>query len=103
MDQSGWHTTGKLEVPANISIVALPAKCPELNPVERVWPFMRDNWLSNPVFASHDNIMDRCCEAWNKLIGQPRHIQTIGRRKWARSMQAVIIVARAIPVFDVRL
>lgn len=31
MDQSAWHTTGKLEVPANISIVALPAKCPELN------------------------------------------------------------------------
>jgi len=55
---------------------------------------MRDNWLSNPVFASHDNIMDCCCEAWNRLIGQPRHIQTIGRRK---------IVARAIPVFDVRL
>lgn len=25
--------TDKLEIPANISIVALPAKCPELNPV----------------------------------------------------------------------
>jgi len=34
MDQAGWHTTGKLEVPGNISIIALPAKCPELNPVE---------------------------------------------------------------------
>jgi transposase len=30
-------------VPANISIIALPAKCPELNPVENVWQFMRDN------------------------------------------------------------
>ena len=37
VDQAGWHTTGKLEVPANISIVALPAKCPELNPVENIW------------------------------------------------------------------
>ena len=33
MDQAGWHTTGKLEIPGNISIIALPAKCPELNPV----------------------------------------------------------------------
>jgi len=34
-------------VPANITIILLPPKCPELNPVENVWQFMRDNWLSN--------------------------------------------------------
>jgi hypothetical protein len=84
MDQAGWHTTGKLEVPGNITIVALPAKCPELNPVENIWQFMRDNWLSNRVFTSYDNIIDHCCEAWNKLVDQPWHIMTIGRRKWAR-------------------
>lgn len=84
MDQAGWHTTGKLDVPANISIVALPAKCPELNPVENIWQFMRDNWLSNRVFTSYDNIVDHCCEAWNKLVDQHWHIMTIGRRKWAR-------------------
>src|SRR5579859_3180262 len=36
MDQAGWHMTGKLVVPDNISIIALPAKCPELNPVENI-------------------------------------------------------------------
>lgn len=36
MNQAGWHTTGKLDVPSNIRIVALPAKCPELNPVENI-------------------------------------------------------------------
>jgi len=63
MDRAGWHTTGKLEIPSNISIIALPAKCPELNPVENIWQFMRDNWLSNRVFTSYDNIVDHCCEA----------------------------------------
>jgi transposase len=86
MDQAGWHMTGKLDVPHNISIVALPAKCPELNPVENVWQFMRDNWLSNRVFTSHDNIIDHCCEAWNKLTDQPWRIMTIGRRKWAHGL-----------------
>lgn len=84
MDQAGWHMTGKLVVPNNISIIALPARCPELNPVENIWQFMRDNWLSNRVFTSYDNIVDHCCEAWNKLVDQPWHIMTIGRRKWAR-------------------
>ena len=84
MDQAGWHTTGKLDVPANITIIALPATCPELNPVENIWQFMRDNWLSNRVFTSYDNIVDHCCEEWNNLIDQPWHIMTIGHRKWAR-------------------
>ncbi len=63
MDQAGWHTTGKLVVPGNISNVAVPAQCPELNPVENIWQFMHDNWLSNRVFTSYDNIVDHCCEA----------------------------------------
>ena len=63
MDQAGWHMPGKLEVPENISIVPLPPKCPELNPIENVRQFMRDNWLSNRIFTSHDNIIDLGCAA----------------------------------------
>ena len=70
-------------MPANITIMPLPAKCPELNPVENIWQFMRDNWLSNRVFASYDDIVDHCCEAWNKLIDQPWRIMSIGMRAWA--------------------
>jgi transposase len=83
MDQAGWHTTEKLVVPDNISIVPLPAKCPELNPVENVWQFMRDNWLSNHIFQSEDDILDHCCSAWNKLIDQPARITSIGSRFWS--------------------
>ena len=57
MDQAGWHSSDKLDLPANISIVLLPAKSPELNPTENVWQFMRDNWLSNRVFKSADDIV----------------------------------------------
>jgi len=28
----------------------LPPKCPDLNPQENVWQYIRDNWLSNPSF-----------------------------------------------------
>lgn len=46
LDQAGWHMSGALAVPANITLLPLPPKCPALNPVENVWQFMRDNWLS---------------------------------------------------------
>jgi len=83
MDQAGWHLTPRLNVPANISIVAIPSKSPELNPQENVWQFMRDNWLSNRVFGSYDEIVDHCCDAWNKLVDQPWRIMSLGLREWA--------------------
>jgi len=83
LDQAGWHLSSRLVVPANITLLALPPKCPELNPVENVWQFMRDNWLSNRVFTSYRDILDHCCEAWNKLTDQPWRIMSIGLRDWA--------------------
>ena len=83
LDQTGWHMTGKLAVPANITLLPLPAKSPELNPVENIWQFMRDNWLSNRVFTSYKDIIDHCCYAWNKLTDQPWRITSIGLRDWA--------------------
>jgi len=46
MDRAGWHTTGKLNLPKNITIILLPSKSPELNPVENVWQYLRANRLS---------------------------------------------------------
>ena len=85
VDQAGWHMSKKLNVPANITIMPLPPKCPELNPVENVWQFMRDNWLSNRVFTSHKDIVDHCCDAWNKLTDRPWRIMSIGLRDWAKA------------------
>ena len=83
LDQAGWHTSRKLPVPDNLTLVPLPAKSPEMNPSENVWQFMRDNWLSNHLFTSHHDILDHCCSAWNKLVDQPWRIMSIGRRDWA--------------------
>lgn len=84
VDQAGWHLSKRLVIPTNITIVPLPAKCPELNPQENVWQFLRDNWLSNRVFANYANIVDHCCHAWNRLVEQPWKIISIGSRDWAK-------------------
>ena len=74
LDQAGWHLSADLAVPDNITILSLPAKCPELNPVENIWQFMRDNWLSNRVLTSYDNIVDHCCYAWHKIVALDHHV-----------------------------
>ncbi len=84
LDQAGWHLSKRLVVPPNITLVPLPPKCPELNPVENIWQFMRDNWLSNRIFSSYDALLGHCCEAWNKLVDQPWTIMSIALRDWAQ-------------------
>jgi hypothetical protein len=43
LDQAAWHTTDKLRLPDNLSLLPLPSKSPELNPAENVWQFLRQN------------------------------------------------------------
>jgi transposase len=39
-------------VPGNITLLELPPYSPELNPVERIWHYLRSHWLANSVFTS---------------------------------------------------
>ena len=63
---------GAAELLIRIAALVDAARCagrsPELNPVENVWQFIRNNWLSNRVFKSYEDILDYCCYALNQLI-----------------------------------
>jgi hypothetical protein len=62
MDGAGWHKSKKLIIPKNIQIVILPPYCPELNPVERLWKYIKDNVIKNKVFETLKNLEDEVCE-----------------------------------------
>jgi transposase len=64
-------------------LLKLPAYSPELNPVENIWQYLRQNKLSNRVFKSYDAIVDACCDAWNALAAETGRIQSIASRTCA--------------------
>lgn len=85
LDGAGWHQQGGgLRVPDNVTLLALPPYAPELNPVENVWQFLRQNRLSNRVYEGYDTIVDACCDAWNSLMAAPERIASITTRDWAQ-------------------
>ena len=89
LDGAGWHRIGgKLRVPDNISLLRLPSYSPELNPVENVWQYLRQNYLSNRVSDSFTAIVDACCDAWRKLEAVPDIIRSIGSRHWAQTIKS---------------
>jgi transposase len=83
-DDSGWHRQGDcLEIPGNIVLLPLPSYSPELNPIEKVWDYLRQNKLCSTVWDSYEQIIDACKTAWNWLIADPDRITSIGSREWA--------------------
>ena len=83
LDRAGWHTSRRLAVPKNITLVFLPSRAPELNPVENVWQYLRQNWLSNRVLDTYDTILEAARDAWRNLLINPTAITSIGHREWA--------------------
>jgi transposase len=70
-------------VPNNIILLKLPAYSPELNPVENIWQYLRQNQFRNRVFGSYNATVDACCNAWNALVAEPGRIQSIATGPWA--------------------
>ena len=71
LDGAGWHAAGDLAVPENLTPLPLPSYSPELNPVENVWEYLRQNKLGHRVWPDYEAIVATCCEAWNWLVAAP--------------------------------
>ena len=85
MDRAGWHSTGKRIVAKNLTIILLPSKSPELNPVENVWQSLRSNDLSNRIFKDDTAIVDAAGDACNAFIDKTRTITSIRTRDRAHA------------------
>jgi hypothetical protein len=84
LDGAGWHGAATLALPDNLTLLPLPPKSPELNPVENVWEYLRQNQLSLRVWPDYPAIVETCCRAWNALMAMPDRLASITRREWAK-------------------
>jgi hypothetical protein len=69
-------------VPENITLLKRPAYARELNPMENVRAYLRANELAITVFDSHEDILNKCQDAWNFFENNPERIPSIKSRDW---------------------
>lgn len=74
LDRAGWHLAHGLNVPDSIT---LPSYSPELNPVERVWLYLRERFLSHRVLRSYTALLDAACRAWNTLAAEQGRLTSL--------------------------
>lgn len=82
LDRAGWHKSKTLEVPENITLLLLPPYSPELNPVELIWRYMRQRYLSNRVYLNETMLEEAVGDAWNRLVSNPKQIVSICSFDW---------------------
>jgi transposase len=86
LDGAGWHGAKALKVPANVTLVPLPPYSPQLNPVERVWLYLRERFLSLRVFRDYRAIVDACCAAWSRLLAEPDRLRSLCGQPWIQKV-----------------
>jgi transposase len=89
-DQAGWHKANALAVPANVHLLPIPAYTPEVNPVERIWLYLKERYLSHRLHADYDSIVDATCAAWNKLRQETGRIASLCTYPWLEKCLAAV-------------
>ena len=81
-DKAGFHTSKDLKVPENVTIVSLPAYCPELNPVENMWHYLRSHYWANRSYANYDDLRHAAIDAWQNAALDPEIIKSVCRASY---------------------
>jgi len=77
LDQAGWHDGPALRVPCNVPLLPLPSASPDLNPVERIWLYLRERYLSHRVLDHYEAVLEATCRAWNRLRNEIGRLKTL--------------------------
>ena len=87
LDGAGWHRANDLRIPDNIKLIPLLPYSPELNPVEHIWAYLRENVFKNTVFASLDEVVDTLCIGLNHLCDRPDLVQSMTCFDWINTLR----------------
>ena len=84
-DQAGFHTSDKVRIPPNVTLIPLPPYSPQLNPIEKLWQYLRQHYWSNRVYKNYDHLRQAAREAWQKVCLNPKKVKSICRAKYIES------------------
>ena len=87
LDRAGWHVAGALRVPANVTLLHLPPKSPELNPVENLWHYLRSHHWSNRLYPTWNDLKESAIDAWRRVCLTPKLIQSVCADSAMRAIQ----------------
>ena len=87
VDNAGWHTAGRLVVPANVRLHFLPPCTPELQPVEPFWALVREA-VANDTFNRLADLRRRVVRRCQRLADDRATVRGAVGFHWAVKLEA---------------
>lgn len=83
-DGAGFHTSRRLVVPDNVTLIRLPAYSPELNPIENLWHYLKSHYWSNRTYDDYEALERAAIEAWREAVLDEELMKTVCAAPYAR-------------------
>ncbi len=82
MDQASWHQSYLADEFESLTVIHIPPYSPELNPIEQVWSWLRQNEVANRCFENYDDIVETLCGAWHRFCEDKSRVISLCFRDW---------------------
>lgn len=83
LDGAGWHKSKDLLLPENIRLLFLPPYSPQLNPVEHIWDYMREQkHFNNYSFDSIEDVEHRLDKVLLQLTTEKSILKSLCNFHW---------------------
>ena len=76
-DGAGFHTSSKLKLPDNVTVLQLPPYSPELNPMENLWHYLKSHYWSNRAYSDYEELEEAAIDAWRTAVLDPELMKTV--------------------------
>jgi len=70
MDGAGWHKSDKLQIPKNMRFIIQPPYSPELNPIEKLWQYIKDHTIKNRIYKTLKELENAVCKFIRTLTAE---------------------------------
>ena len=64
-------------MPGTVTLLPRPSASPALNPVERIWLYLRERYLSHRVLDNYEAVLNATCRAWQMLLKEKGRLATL--------------------------
>lgn len=86
LDGAGWHKSKDLKLPNNIRLLFLPPYSPQLNPVENIWDYVREQkQFNNHTFKSIDHVEEHLEQKLWQLTKERNVLKSLCGFNWIKS------------------
>ena len=90
IDNASFHSTKDVTLPENIILLPIPEYCPELNPAEKVWQWMKDR-IAMKIYDTLQDLESKIEKLLKQL--ENKHVKSIkGYEFYLKSFYSVFKV-----------